>query len=358
MQAVALALERLRRAGVVVLIDHSGTAHLVLAAEAATGPALDLVTEHGAGKILLATAAALPPIVQGHAPLAVTAGGVLEVEGPAEAAVDLARLAGLQPQALLRELGSHDAAAFARAQCLPLLTVADLTQHRLRTETVLDYVAVADLPTAFADRPFRAHSFLSRLDGVEHLALVSPGVAEGAPLVRVHSECLTGDALGSLRCDCGPQLQESMRRLAQTPGGILVYMRGHEGRGIGLANKMRAYALQDQGLDTVEANRALGLPDDARDFAQAAQMLRALGHDEVCLLSNNPEKAASLQRHGIKVIRIEPLIMPPNPFNMRYLETKAQKFGHTLPLSGSNSLRAHFKASTSAHSPLGLAWEL
>lgn len=358
MQAVALALEHLRRAGVVVLTDHGGAAHLVVAAEAATGLALELMTEHGAGEIRLITAGALPAPMQGYATLYVSERGVLDAEGAADAAVDLVRLAGLQPQALLRGVAAQDAESFAQTHDLPTVTVAALVQHRLRSEAMLDYVAVADLPTAFADRPFRAHSFLSRLDGVEHLALVSPGVAEGAPLVRVHSECLTGDAFGSLRCDCGPQLQESMRRLALTSGGILIYMRGHEGRGIGLANKMRAYALQDQGLDTVEANRALGLPDDARDFAQAAQMLRALGHDEVRLLSNNPEKAASLQRHGINVTRVEPLIMPPNPFNARYLETKAQKFGHALPLPVGNSLRAHFKVTTIAHSPLGLAWEL
>lgn len=352
MQAVALALEHLRRDGVVVLTDHDGAAHLVVAADA-SGPALDLMTRHGTGETRRPGAAEGDPV---------SAGGVLEREAPAEAALDLVRLAGLPPLALMRDLSAPEAEAIARAQGLPQVSVADVIQHRLRTETMLDYVAVADLPTAFADRPFRAHSFLSRLDGVEHLALVSPGKAQGAPLVRVHSECLTGDAFGSLRCDCGPQLQESMRRLALTEGGILIYMRGHEGRGIGLANKMRAYALQDQGLDTVEANRALGLPDDARDFAQAAQMLRALGHEEVRLLSNNPEKAASLQRHGITVSRVEPLVMPPNPFNARYLETKAQKFGHALPLPepmpGGNSLRTHFHVTTIAHSPLGLAWEL
>lgn len=350
MQAVALTLEHLRRGGVVVLIDHDG-AYLVAADS--SGRAHDLMTRYGTGETRR-------PGSEDGEPVSV--GGVLEREAPAEAALDLVRLAGLPPLALMRGLSAPEAQVFAREEGVPLVSVADVIQHRLRTETMLDYVAVADLPTAFADRPFRAHSFLSRLDGVEHLALVSPGQAEGAPLVRVHSECLTGDAFGSLRCDCGPQLHESMRRLAETEGGILVYMRGHEGRGIGLANKMRAYALQDQGLDTVEANRALGLPDDARDFAQAAQMLRALGHEAVRLLSNNPEKAASLQRHGITVTKVEPLIMPPNPFNAKYLETKAQKFGHALPMSetlpAKGSLRTHFRVTTIAHSPLGLAWEL
>lgn len=346
MQTVALALEHLRRGGVVLLTDQAAGGHLVLAAETASVAAIDFMAQHGVGEFHLALTAcgpqALPAnhlVLPAHNLLFASAEGVLHTEDPTEAAVDLARLSGAQPRALLRALAPQDLAAFAQAQGLPILPIAALTLHRRRTETVLDFVAVADLPTAYSDRPFRAHSFQSRLDGVEHLALVSPGMAAGAPLVRIHSECLTGDAFGSLRCDCGPQLQESLRRLAQTQGGILVYMRGHEGRGIGLANKMRAYALQDQGMDTVEANRALGLPDDARDYAQAAHILRALGHDQVRLLSNNPEKAASLRRHGISVTKVEPLIMVPNPFNVRYLETKAEKFGHALPLMGDASHR-------------------
>ena len=212
-------------------------------------------------------------------------------------------------------------------QAVPLVFVpqpADLS--------TLEFIAVADLPTVHSDIPFRAHSFRSKVDGVEHLALVAPGITEGAPLVRVHSECLTGDALGSLRCDCGPQLQESLRRLAGSPGGVLIYLRGHEGRGIGLANKMRAYALQDNGLDTVEANRALGLPDDGRDYAVAARILRALGHSKVRLLTNNPAKVAGLRHHGIEVTALVPLVIAANPFNADYLDTKAQKFGHNLPL--------------------------
>ncbi len=195
---------------------------------------------------------------------------------------------------------------------------------------LVEFVAVADLPTTYSPIPFRAHSFRSRIDGTEHLALVSAGKATGAPLVRVHSECLTGDAFGSLRCDCGPQLQESLRRLAASPGGILVYLRGQEGRGIGLANKMRAYALQDRGLDTVDANRALGLPEDARDYAEATEILQALGASKVRLLTNNPDKVAALNRHGVEVSAVEPLVIAANPFNAGYLDTKARKFGHTL----------------------------
>lgn len=201
------------------------------------------------------------------------------------------------------------------------------------SRALVEFVAVADLPTLYAPTPMRAHSFRSRIDGTEHLALVSAGKATGAPLVRMHSECLTGDALGSLRCDCGPQLQESLRRIAASSGGILVYLRGHEGRGIGLANKMRAYALQDRGMDTVDANRALGLPEDARDYAEAAEMLRALGAPKVRLLTNNPDKVTALRRHGVEVVAVEPLVIAANPFNAGYLDTKARRFGHALPLT-------------------------
>lgn len=191
---------------------------------------------------------------------------------------------------------------------------------------LVDLVDVADLPTEHGT--FRAHAFRGR-SGVEHLALVAPGTTQ-TPLVRMHSECLTGDSFGSLRCDCGPQLQASLRLLASSPGGILLYLRGQEGRGIGLANKMRAYALQDQGMDTHEANRALGLPADGRDYAEAAAMLRALGAARIRLLTNNPDKVATLRRHGVEVAKVEPLVIAPNPFNAAYLRTKAQKFGHML----------------------------
>jgi len=185
----------------------------------------------------------------------------------------------------------------------------------------------ASLPTEHGH--FQAHAFLGQ-SGAEHMALVSQGQAQGAPLVRMHSECLTGDGLGSLRCDCGPQLRESLRRLSQSPGGILLYLRGQEGRGIGLGNKLRAYALQDRGMDTVEANRALGLPDDARSYAEAGAMLQVLSARRIRLLTNNPDKVAALVRLGIEVQAVEPLVMPANPHNLGYLATKARKFGHRL----------------------------
>ena len=197
----------------------------------------------------------------------------------------------------------------------------------LKPKAQMRCVAVVDLPTRFSAAPFRAHSFVAA-DGIEHMALVSP-LTGACPLVRLHSECLTGDAFGSLRCDCGPQLQASLQRFGES-GGILIYLRGHEGRGIGLANKMRAYALQDQGMDTVEANLALGLPEDGRDYAPAAQMLRHLGHERVRLLTNNPDKVLGLRANAIEVVASETLITPPNPFNAAYLATKARKFGHLL----------------------------
>jgi 3,4-dihydroxy 2-butanone 4-phosphate synthase/GTP cyclohydrolase II len=336
MQTVSLALEHFRRGGLVLLLDEAGLGHLFLSAERAKDHEIATMKGVGVDGFVLARGAADQdrPVANRALPQyeveRAREGGLLQFEGVLEAAVDIASLSGLAPRTLVRALQPQDVWAFAERHELPVLSIDDLTLYRRRTEALLELVAVADLPTRHALQPFRAYSYRSSFDEVEHLALVSPGQPNGDPLVRIH--CLTGDAFGSLRCDCGPQLDESMRRLAASPGGILVYMRGHEGRGIGLSNKMRAYALQDKGLDTVQANRALGLPADARDFAHAAQILRALGHSAVRLLTNNPEKAASLQRHQIEVSQIEPLVIPPNPFNARYLDTKALKFDHALPV--------------------------
>lgn len=337
MQSVALALEHFRRGGIVLVSDAKGSLRLALSAELATPDVIAVMQTLGSGCWSLALDKNEPALPERSTFLKCESefalpGGVLEHEGFAEAAVDLARLSGLDPQTLLLELQEQVITAFVNRHNLPAVTIGALIRYRQRNEAKLELVAVADLPTPHADRPFRVYSFRSSFDEVEHLALVASGKIAGEPLVRIHSECLTGDAFGSLRCDCGPQLEESLRRLGASAGGILVYMRGHEGRGIGLANKMRAYALQDNGLDTVEANRALGLPEDARDFGHAAQILRSLGHSKVRLLTNNPEKAASLERHGIQVKSIEPLIIPANPFNVNYLDTKAAKFGHALPI--------------------------
>lgn len=190
-------------------------------------------------------------------------------------------------------------------------------------------IARARMPSAYSDGELEMRAFRDVTTGIEHVALVKPVMA-GVPLVRIHSECLTGEAFGSLRCDCGPQLQEAIRLVDGSTGGAVIYLRGHEGRGIGLANKIRAYALQDEGMDTVEANLALGFTADGRDFAVAARILEALGMRRVELLSNNPAKAMALQDHGINIAAVRPISIDPNPHNIRYLEAKRDKFGHAL----------------------------
>lgn len=195
----------------------------------------------------------------------------------------------------------------------------------------VEEIARAKMPTAFAEGALEMRAFRERSSGLEHLALVKAGQA-GTAVVRIHSECLTGEAFGSLRCDCGPQLQEAIRQVAASDGGAVIYLRGHEGRGIGLANKIKAYALQDQGLDTVEANVALGFEPEQRSFEVAAQILKALGMTRIALLSNNPDKSAALTAHGIDVTMVRPLTIEPNPHNIRYMETKRDKFGHVLNL--------------------------
>jgi 3,4-dihydroxy 2-butanone 4-phosphate synthase / GTP cyclohydrolase II len=274
----------------------------------------------------------------GHVfPLRAADNGVLARDGHTEGAIDLMRLAGLRPAGVICEIMRDDGEmarrpdleVFAREHKLPILAIKDIIAHRLANETLVDEVARSELPTKYSPIPLEVRAFRSRLDGAEHLALVRNPLGR-TPLVRLHSECLTGDALGSLRCDCGPQLQEALRQIASGDGGALIYLRGQEGRGIGLANKIRAYALQDQGHDTVEANTVLGFAPDARDYSIAGQILRALGIGRLRLLSNNPDKALSLEQFGIHVAERVPLEIPANPYNWRYLATKRDKFGHTF----------------------------
>ncbi len=276
-------------------------------------------------------------------PLRAAEGGVLKRAGHTEGSVDLMRLAGLAPAGVICEIMGDDGEMarrpaleeFAKIHNLPILTIEELIKHRLKTEVLIDEVAQSELPTAYADEPLRVHAFRSRIDGTEHLAIVKYPLPK-TPLVRVHSECLTGEALGSLRCDCGPQLQTAIRMISESEGGVLVYMRNQEGRGIGLANKIKAYALQDHGHDTVEANTALGFANDSRDYSAAAHMLKALGVSELTLLSNNPEKTRALEALGLNVVEQRPLVIEANPFNATYLATKRDKLGHSFELKARN----------------------
>ena len=273
----------------------------------------------------------------GHVfPLRAREGGVLARRGHTEAAVDLARLAGLRPAAGIGEVVHEDGSMqrlpalteFAARHGLVLLTIAELAD-RLAAGAAVRRVADTHIPTAHGT--FRAVGYRGP-DGREHLALVRGELADGEDvLVRVHSECLTGDVLGSLRCDCGPQLDASLAAVAAEGRGIVLYLRGHEGRGVGLLAKLRAYELQEQGADTLDANLALGLPADARDYGAGAAMLAELGVRSVRLLTNNPHKRAGLEQHGVRVLDRVALPIAPGPDNVRYLATKRDRMGHDLP---------------------------
>jgi 3,4-dihydroxy 2-butanone 4-phosphate synthase/GTP cyclohydrolase II len=272
----------------------------------------------------------------GHlAPVRTVAGGTLRRPGRPEAAVDLALLAGQEPVALRVELADEDGALLTPAQAqefadrheLCCVTISDLIAHRRRGERLVERCAEADLVTGFGT--FRAIDYRNRLDGIEHVALVAGDIGDGERvLVRVHSECLTGDILGSLRCDCGPQLQAALQAVASEGRGVVLYLRGHEGRGIGLLHKLQAYQLQDSGRDTVDANLDLGLPADARDYGIGAQILSDLGVRSMRLLSNNPAKRAGLEGYGLSIAERVPLVVAPNEHNERYLATKAERMGH------------------------------
>jgi 3,4-dihydroxy 2-butanone 4-phosphate synthase / GTP cyclohydrolase II len=275
----------------------------------------------------------------GHVfPLRAARHGVLARAGHTEAAVDLARLAGRQPAGVLCEvvLDSGDMArladlrTFADRHGLLLVSIADLIRHRRRTERLVTRCSEARLPTEWGE--FRCIAFETALGGATHLAFVSGDVSGRRDvLVRVHSECITGDVFASSRCDCGAQLRESMSRIGEAGSGVVVYLRGHEGRGIGITDKLRAYELQDRGLDTIDANVALGLPIDARDYGAGAQILRALGVTSVRLLTNNPAKCAALTDDGMPVTERIPLHGRPHPEAARYLDAKRDRMGHFLP---------------------------
>ena len=289
-------------------------------------------------QILSAPAAVPQDLVQpGHVfPLRARPGGVLQRAGHTEAAVDLATLAGCRPVGILCEIMNDDGTMarlpqllkFAKKHRLKIGTIADLIEYRRTREKLVERVETVKMPTDYGD--FDLHLYCSKIDGQHHLALVHGDVAgRQKVLVRVHSECLTGDVFGSRRCDCGSQLHQAMRQIAAAGCGVIVYMR-QEGRGIGLAPKIKAYKLQEQGYDTVEANQKLGYEVDLREYGLGAQILVDLGLKTIRLLTNNPKKIVGLEVYGLKVIEQVPIRVKPNPHNERYLRTKREKMGHLL----------------------------
>ncbi len=269
-------------------------------------------------------------------PIRAREGGVLARAGHTEAIVDIARLAGLQPAGVICEIMNDDGTMARMPQLeemserhgLKIITIRDLIAYRCRHESLVSRVAEAKLPTRYGE--FLAIAYRSSVDTNEHVALVKGDIVNGSPvLVRVHSECLTGDVFGSRRCDCGEQISLAMERINEEGRGVLLYMR-QEGRGIGFHNKLRAYELQDQGMDTVEANLALGFPADLRDYGVGAQILADLGLHKIRLLTNNARKVIGLESYGIDIVETVSLIIPANPHNARYLKTKQDKLGHQL----------------------------
>jgi 3,4-dihydroxy 2-butanone 4-phosphate synthase / GTP cyclohydrolase II len=319
--------------------EHHGTAFTV-SVDARDGISTGISAADRARTIqlLVSPSAACDDLVRpGHVfPLRYAEGGVLRRRGHTEAAVDLARLAGLPPAGVVCEVINDDGTMmrlpdlreFANSHGLALISIEQLIDYRRRTERLVTRVAQTWIPNAYGR--WRAYGYRSDIDGAEHVALVFGDIGDGTDmLTRVHSECLTGDVLGSERCDCGAQLDAAMAAIASRGRGVVVYLRGHEGRGIGLLSKLRAYGLQDAGADTVDANLELGLPVDAREYSVAAQLLADLGVRSVRLLTNNPEKVNGLARHGFEVTRI-PLPPLTTPHNLRYLTAKRDRLGHKL----------------------------
>ncbi len=393
--SIEKAIEDVRQGKMIILVDdedRENEGDLVLAAEKITPEAINFMTKYGRGLVCLALTAErvdeleLPMMVErntalfetaftvsieakrgvttgisaadrattvltaihpntkpsdlvkpGHVfPLRARRGGVLVRAGQTEGSVDLARLAGVNPSAVICEIMKDDGTMarvpelmeFSAKWELSLVTIKDLIKYRMGAESLVDQVAETSLPTEYGD--FRAYCFVNVVNGEHHCALVK-GHVRGAEnvLVRVHSECLTGDVFGSRRCDCGEQLRTALRRIDGEGRGVLLYMH-QEGRGIGLVNKLQAYALQDNGKDTVEANAILGFPPDLRDYGIGAQILRRLGLSTIRLMTNNPRKVVGLDGFGLKVVERVPIEIEPNDYNKDYLKTKCEKLGHFL----------------------------
>ena len=335
--------ERLQQLGIERMVRQNRESHKTdfqISVDAARGISTGISAADRAETIrIMAEPTAVPDdLVQpGHMfPLRAQPGGVLQRAGHTEAAVDLVKLAGCRPITVICEIMSDDGSMarlpellkFAKKHRLKICTIADLIHHRRTQEKLVEHIETVKMPTDYGE--FDLHLYRSKIDGKNHLALVSGNVAgKKNVLVRVHSECLTGDVFGSRRCDCGPQLHHAMKQISDAGGGVLVYMR-QEGRGIGLASKMKAYKLQEEGYDTVEANQKLGYGMDLREYGLGAQILADLGLKTIRLLTNNPKKVVGLEGYGLKIVEQVPIRTKSNPHNERYLETKRQKMGHLL----------------------------
>ncbi|MFJ4158826.1 GTP cyclohydrolase II [Microbacterium testaceum] len=340
--------------------DARGTAYTV-SVDAASGVTTGISAADRARTLNVLAAPESEPaslIRPGHVlPLRAVDGGVRERAGHTEAAVDLMRLAGLEPVGAIAEVVAEDGSMMrlpglfelGERDGIPVITIEQLIGYLNETDPLpataparrrVSLRAESNVPTSHGT--FRFLAYKDRITGTDHLAVVSGDLTETAPLVRVHSECLTGEAFGSLKCECGPQLEAALDTIDRD-GGIVIYMRGHEGRGIGLINKLRAYNLQERGMDTVDANLALGLPADARDYAAAAGILTDLGVEKVRLLTNNTDKVAQLRGFGLDVVEQVPLLVGVGPNNHQYLETKRDRMGHIIAEDDLRDALAHMK---------------